>query len=316
MKANESRVWNPEAASITLRNWAFASSFLPWLFKEKGGRCDPAKVNSSVKSSSVQKSVQKIPKSVFLFDDRIEVLSYGSLPFNMSEEDFYAGKSRPVNRSLFETFALSSLAEQSGHGVPLIVDRCGKKASIFLPARSSSRFLSRSSPSRSRCSAISPQKGRRGATSRTKCSSFFSSKAPPRCGNAPRVSASANPTSRKPSNPFACKGNSSVMVPARAGLGSCRRRILRRFLPPTFAEGHNRGILNVIASFSRRDEDDVAPLFEAEGMSTFLGKDDASVLLAFQGHRHNESPCQVSSFLLVGPTSWKRNRFFARFRFA
>ena len=131
MKANGSRVWNPEAASITLRNWAFASSFLPWLFKEKGGRCDPAKVNSSVKSSSVQKSVQKIPKSVFLFDDRIEVLSYGSLPFNMSEEDFYAGKSRPVNRSLFEIFALSSLAEQSGHGVPLIVERYGKKAFDF-----------------------------------------------------------------------------------------------------------------------------------------------------------------------------------------
>ena len=131
MKANGSRVWNPEAASITLRNWAFASSFLPWLFKEKGGRCDPAKVNSSVKSASVQKSVQKIPKSVFLFDDRIEVLSYGSLPFNMSEEDFYAGKSRPVNRSLFEIFALSSLAEQSGHGVPLIVERYGKKAFDF-----------------------------------------------------------------------------------------------------------------------------------------------------------------------------------------
>ena len=131
MKANGSRVWNPEAASITLRNWAFASSFLPWLFKEKGGRCDPAKVNSYVKSSSVQKSVQKIPKSVFLFDDRIEVLSYGSLPFNVSEEDFYAGKSRPVNRSLFEIFALSSLAEQSGHGVPLIVERYGKKAFDF-----------------------------------------------------------------------------------------------------------------------------------------------------------------------------------------
>lgn len=58
------------------------------------------------------------------------------------------------------------------------------------------------------------------------------------------------------------------------------------------------------------------PLFEAEDMSNFLGKDDASVLLAFQGPRPNESPCNVSSFLLVGPTPWKRNRFFARFRFA
>lgn len=58
------------------------------------------------------------------------------------------------------------------------------------------------------------------------------------------------------------------------------------------------------------------PLLEAERMSHFLGKDDAFVQLAFQGPRHNESPCKVFSFLLVGPTSWKRNRFFARFRFA
>ena len=52
----------------------------------------------------------------------------------------------------------------------------------------------------------------------------------------------------------------------------------------------------MIASFSRRDEDDAAPLLETEGMSNFLGKDDASVLLAFQGPRHNESPCKVPSF--------------------
>ena len=39
-------------------------------------------------------------------------------------------------------------------------------------------------------------------------------------------------------------------------------------------------------------------------MSNFLGKDDASVLLAFQGPRHNESPCNVSSFLLVGKKSF------------
>lgn len=69
-----------------------------------------------------------VPPSVLVFDDRIEVVSYGRVPFPMSLEDFYNGDSRPVNRSLFEMFTLIGLTEQSGHGVPTIVRRYGREA--------------------------------------------------------------------------------------------------------------------------------------------------------------------------------------------
>ena len=72
-----------------------------------------------------------LPPSVFIFDDRIEIVSYGGLPYGLSEEDFYAGKSVPVNKALMTIFTLTGFAEQSGHGVPVIVARYGRKAFSF-----------------------------------------------------------------------------------------------------------------------------------------------------------------------------------------
>lgn len=69
-----------------------------------------------------------IPPSVFIYDDRIEISSYGSIPFNMDLKDFYKGKSKPINPSLFKIFSISSFAEQSGHGVPTIVEHYSEKA--------------------------------------------------------------------------------------------------------------------------------------------------------------------------------------------
>lgn len=69
-----------------------------------------------------------IPPSVFVFDDRIEVQSYGRIPFMLSLEEFYSGKSMPVNKSLFDLFILADYAEQSGHGVGIIVGRYGRDA--------------------------------------------------------------------------------------------------------------------------------------------------------------------------------------------
>ena len=67
-----------------------------------------------------------LPPSVFIFDDRIEVQSYGGIPFTMSEEEFYSGKSRPVNNALFNIFSLVDYTEQSGHGITTIVDHYGR----------------------------------------------------------------------------------------------------------------------------------------------------------------------------------------------
>lgn len=72
-----------------------------------------------------------VPPSVFIFDDRIEVVSYGDIPFHLSREDFFNGSSLPVNKSLKDIFVSLGLAEQSGHGVPVIVSKYGREAFSF-----------------------------------------------------------------------------------------------------------------------------------------------------------------------------------------
>ena len=71
---------------------------------------------------------QYIPPSVLIFDDRMEIISYGRIPFPMSDEDFYLGDSRPINPGLFRIFARLRKIEQTGHGVPTIVRKYGREA--------------------------------------------------------------------------------------------------------------------------------------------------------------------------------------------
>ena len=72
-----------------------------------------------------------VAPSVFLFDDRIEIVSYGGLPYSLSKEGFYNGTSVPVNKSLLTIFLAAKYAEQSGHGIPTIVEKYGKNVFSF-----------------------------------------------------------------------------------------------------------------------------------------------------------------------------------------
>lgn len=74
---------------------------------------------------------EKIPPSVFIFDDRIEVLSYGGLPYGLTKEGFFTGTSRPVNKGLLTVFVADRLSEQTGHGNPIIVANYGREAFSF-----------------------------------------------------------------------------------------------------------------------------------------------------------------------------------------
>lgn len=69
-----------------------------------------------------------IPPSVLIFDDRMEIVSYGRIPFPIPDDEFFSGESRPVNPALFAMFARLNRIEQSGHGVPRIVRSYGKEA--------------------------------------------------------------------------------------------------------------------------------------------------------------------------------------------
>lgn len=73
----------------------------------------------------------EIPPSVYMYDDRIEVVSYGTLPFALTKEGFFNGTSVPVNKSLLMVFMAAKFAEQSGHGIPTIVEKYGREAFSF-----------------------------------------------------------------------------------------------------------------------------------------------------------------------------------------
>lgn len=68
------------------------------------------------------------PPAVYIFADRIEIISIGGLPANYALEDFYAGRSRPINLELQQIMVQLDYIEQTGHGVPLIVSKYGRNA--------------------------------------------------------------------------------------------------------------------------------------------------------------------------------------------
>lgn len=69
-----------------------------------------------------------VEPSVYMFDDRIEIISHGGLPNGETEEMFYAGISKPRNPSLMRILRDLGYVERTGHGVPNIIRKYGKKA--------------------------------------------------------------------------------------------------------------------------------------------------------------------------------------------
>ncbi len=74
------------------------------------------------------KWIRNVPPAIYIFDDRIEIISTGGLPFGYSKDDFYRGISRPVNHGLFKIMGQLNMIEQTGHGNLIIVDKYGKDA--------------------------------------------------------------------------------------------------------------------------------------------------------------------------------------------
>lgn len=65
--------------------------------------------------------------AVYIFDDRIEIISYGGLPLEESLEDFYGGISHPRSDTLMRIFLSLDLVEHTGHGIPNIVKKYGRE---------------------------------------------------------------------------------------------------------------------------------------------------------------------------------------------
>lgn len=68
------------------------------------------------------------PPAVYIFEDRMEIISTGGLLADLSEEEFFDGVSRPVNLNLQKIFGQLGYVEQTGHGVPLVKKVYGEQA--------------------------------------------------------------------------------------------------------------------------------------------------------------------------------------------
>lgn len=66
--------------------------------------------------------------AVYWFEDRLEIVSYGGLPRNLTKEEFLEGKTEPVNKELMKIFLKCGIVEHSGHGVPIVVREYGEEA--------------------------------------------------------------------------------------------------------------------------------------------------------------------------------------------
>ena len=71
---------------------------------------------------------EEIAPTVYIYDNRIEIVSNGGLPSSLTIDDFYKGISKPVNKKLLKILSDLNYIDQTGHGVPLIVKNYGKNA--------------------------------------------------------------------------------------------------------------------------------------------------------------------------------------------
>ena len=65
------------------------------------------------------------------YEDRIEIVSLGTLPPGQTKEGFFGGVSIPVNKKLSEILLQLHISEKSGRGVPRIVSEYGQDAFEF-----------------------------------------------------------------------------------------------------------------------------------------------------------------------------------------
>jgi predicted HTH transcriptional regulator len=72
------------------------------------------------------------PPAVYIYSDRIEIISTGGLPYDLTIDEFYKGISRPINVKLQKIFGQLGYVEQTGHGVPLIISKYGIQAFDFM----------------------------------------------------------------------------------------------------------------------------------------------------------------------------------------
>lgn len=71
---------------------------------------------------------ENTPPNVFVYSNRIQVTSFGGLPYGLSLDDFYAGRQMVINKGIQRVLFQLEYVEQKGYGVPYILNHFGKEA--------------------------------------------------------------------------------------------------------------------------------------------------------------------------------------------
>ena len=74
----------------------------------------------------------EVPPKFELFADRLEITSTGTLPDDMSQEDFFNGVSNPRNKELMRIFRDVELVESLGTGLQRVLKVYGRDCFIFM----------------------------------------------------------------------------------------------------------------------------------------------------------------------------------------
>ena len=85
-------------------------------------------VNEALVNAIIHNDYRITEPQVSFFDDRLEIISHGGLPFGLSKEQFFDGISKPRNEKLTDIFVRLGIVEHTGHGVPTIISKYGKEA--------------------------------------------------------------------------------------------------------------------------------------------------------------------------------------------
>ena len=91
----------------------------------------------------------EVPPKFEIFDDRIEITSFGGVPQGMTEEEFFDGYSVPRNKELMRVFRDLDLVEHLGSGIPRILRAYGRECFRF-----TENFLRMTIPA---CEPVTPQ---------------------------------------------------------------------------------------------------------------------------------------------------------------
>lgn len=83
-------------------------------------------VNEAVVNSIVHNDWSISEPQISFYSNRLEILSHGGLPHNLSNDEFFADISKPRNVALMKIFSDLDIVDHTGHGVPTIVGRYGK----------------------------------------------------------------------------------------------------------------------------------------------------------------------------------------------